>query len=334
MTQPAVNSEQVAALFAERRQYEAWLATLEAKRATTPPHIYQRVHADYSARLQRVNEQLAAHDAALRELESSLTTRLASLDIDEARCRDEVAEVELRALVGELSPEHQREVTERAQAALATATAERARVVDELARLRAILEAAAPSAAPAPAEAPPAPQGAGAPASSEPPAGQAHASADAAAGGAESSHPPASAPVAADNTPVGPAAEEWQRTLDGIPQSRATPSSPPSTVAAASNGAASTPERVGGPGPFDDLEFLKAMTESRPATTGTAPASPVSATPTPASVPAPALRATESVPASEPPAEQPKTLKCQECSTLNYPTEWYCERCGAELAAL
>jgi uncharacterized OB-fold protein len=34
------------------------------------------------------------------------------------------------------------------------------------------------------------------------------------------------------------------------------------------------------------------------------------------------------------PSEQVKTLKCQECSTMNYPTEWYCERCGAELAAL
>ena len=34
------------------------------------------------------------------------------------------------------------------------------------------------------------------------------------------------------------------------------------------------------------------------------------------------------------PAEQAKTLKCQECGTMNYPTEWYCERCGAELAAL
>ena len=32
--------------------------------------------------------------------------------------------------------------------------------------------------------------------------------------------------------------------------------------------------------------------------------------------------------------DQVKTLKCQECGTLNYPTEWYCERCGAELAAL
>ena len=33
-------------------------------------------------------------------------------------------------------------------------------------------------------------------------------------------------------------------------------------------------------------------------------------------------------------AEQSKTLKCGECGTMNYPTEWYCERCGAELAAL
>jgi hypothetical protein len=33
-------------------------------------------------------------------------------------------------------------------------------------------------------------------------------------------------------------------------------------------------------------------------------------------------------------AERHKTLKCQECGTMNYPTEWYCERCGAELAAV
>jgi hypothetical protein len=29
-----------------------------------------------------------------------------------------------------------------------------------------------------------------------------------------------------------------------------------------------------------------------------------------------------------------KTLKCGECGAPNYPTEWYCERCGAELASL
>ena len=33
-------------------------------------------------------------------------------------------------------------------------------------------------------------------------------------------------------------------------------------------------------------------------------------------------------------AEAAKSLKCGECGSMNYPTEWYCERCGAELASL
>jgi hypothetical protein len=32
-------------------------------------------------------------------------------------------------------------------------------------------------------------------------------------------------------------------------------------------------------------------------------------------------------------SEAIKSLRCQECGTLNFPTEWYCERCGGELAA-
>jgi hypothetical protein len=29
-----------------------------------------------------------------------------------------------------------------------------------------------------------------------------------------------------------------------------------------------------------------------------------------------------------------KTLKCRECGSMNDPSEWYCERCGAELSAI
>jgi hypothetical protein len=36
----------------------------------------------------------------------------------------------------------------------------------------------------------------------------------------------------------------------------------------------------------------------------------------------------------EPDAEDPKPLKCRDCGTMNLPTEWYCEQCGAELAAV
>lgn len=33
-------------------------------------------------------------------------------------------------------------------------------------------------------------------------------------------------------------------------------------------------------------------------------------------------------------AEVEKALKCRECGTMNLATEWYCEHCGAELAAM
>jgi hypothetical protein len=34
------------------------------------------------------------------------------------------------------------------------------------------------------------------------------------------------------------------------------------------------------------------------------------------------------------PSQGAKTLKCADCGAMNFPTEWYCERCGAELASL
>ena len=37
-------------------------------------------------------------------------------------------------------------------------------------------------------------------------------------------------------------------------------------------------------------------------------------------------------PSAEIRREQEKTLKCPECGAYNYATEWYCERCGGELA--
>jgi hypothetical protein len=63
---------------------------------------------------------------------------------------------------------------------------------------------------------------------------------------------------------------------------------------------------------FDDLAFLRSVTDS-----GTA------GTSTPAS----------STGRGGAQADQTKTLRCTECGTMNFPTEWYCERCGGELAA-
>lgn len=71
--------------------------------------------------------------------------------------------------------------------------------------------------------------------------------------------------------------------------------------------------------PFDEFPVL------RPGGGSSAP--PSTAVATPPSVP-------KTGGTQDPRSEQHKTLKCPECGAANYPTEWYCERCGGELATM
>jgi hypothetical protein len=73
--------------------------------------------------------------------------------------------------------------------------------------------------------------------------------------------------------------------------------------------------------PFDEFPVL------RPATGVSTPSPTTSAVATPPAVP-------KSSGLNDPRSEQHKTLKCPECGASNYPTEWYCERCGGELATM
>ena len=99
---------------------------------------------------------------------------------------------------------------------------------------------------------------------------------------------------------------------------------------------------------FDELAFLQSVVEQpspAPAHAAEPPRALNGPLPIGRSGPQPAVRpSAQARPASTPsatpaflkdmPTEQVKTLKCQECGTMNYPTEWYCERCGGELAAM
>ena len=87
----------------------------------------------------------------------------------------------------------------------------------------------------------------------------------------------------------------------------------------------------------DELDFLKSVTGGRGAAQATPAASGAGPTATDAGRTSGAHAAVGTAGAQPPKATPPgqaKTLKCAECGTLNRPTEWYCERCGAELAAL
>jgi hypothetical protein len=371
--------EHVSALYEERQRFEAWLSALEAKRATTPVHIYTRVHADYGARLQRVVEELRTHRTALQETESTLIDRLTALDGEESKHRDEAAEAELRATVGELASGQFTEVTERTSGAIATVNEERGRLQAELSQLRHLLDV---GTAPLPANAE----------TAKSPRAESSAH-EAQRLRLVDSGAPASAPV--PNAPPAPTPADWElsfeNALGGGPAA-------PSPRTSGARAAEKAPEKPAESNPFDDLEFLKTMVDrnsgehgivsgtreqgiasgtreqgsgsrehpSEPAASPTSapeplqtmpmsppvkqrpqPPVPVVASGLPLIMPdAPAPPRVEprfpqsgsrdSVPSylKESPPEQVKTLKCQECGTLNYPTEWYCERCGAELAAL
>lgn len=88
--------------------------------------------------------------------------------------------------------------------------------------------------------------------------------------------------------------------------------------------------------PVDELAFLKSVSDEEPRGTRR-PSNPGMVSPTatsaPPRTPEPAVQ-TAAPSVSKAAAGVAKTLKCGECGTLNRPTEWYCERCGAELAGV
>src|SRR5687767_1747123 len=115
----------VTALMQERLRIEEWLAALEGKRAITPPHVYERVRADYDKRLGEIMESLAGRTNELRQMINALTARMARLQTDENAKRDERHEAELRATVGELEASKWETLRRSIDDAIARLTAER-----------------------------------------------------------------------------------------------------------------------------------------------------------------------------------------------------------------
>jgi len=79
--------------------------------------------------------------------------------------------------------------------------------------------------------------------------------------------------------------------------------------------------------PIDELAFLKSVSEDDKNAPSPQRASGAQFQPDDP------LDATPLAPIDEN-APVEKTLKCRDCGTMNLATEWYCENCGAELAAM
>jgi hypothetical protein len=303
MTTPAGNPlDAVAGLMLERQRYEAWIAQLEAKRAITPPHVFERVRADYEARLRSVIEQLSGRTTELKDTIAALTTRLAKLQQEEGKLRDERYEAELRAAVGEFTPEQWKELVATSDAELARRAADRANVSSELARLQQILSMSG-SRAPT-GEVPPLP-------------------ANALDGGT----PPRSSSAPVPSVPGTPGAGQHAPNFDELAFLKSVIDPRAEAAAAAAAAAAASP-----PPPTSSPSTPDAGSTSAPRVRPAASA---------VSTPQEQKPAVERVPEPEVPeflkdvpVDNVKSLRCAECGSMNLPTEWYCERCGAELTSM
>jgi hypothetical protein len=295
--------EDLNALLEERAQYERWIAQLNAKREQTPPHVFERVRSDYAMRLDSVMEQLRNRAEGLQSSASTLQERVTALTTQETTRRDARAEIELRAMVGEYTAERANQELAVCDAEIGRLESERSTAAAELHRLQEILGSVRQPSGTRPAEAP------------------AHAVAAAPAHAAAAPHapppPPPSRPLGAPAAPPEQEADDELAFLNSV-MDRAQDSPAPLVSPPTSR----TPSAPGAPR-IDDIPLVTSLepsdrAESQPAREGVS------------------LRQATGTPAflKGMPTEQVKTLKCQECGTMNYPTEWYCERCGGALAAM
>ena len=245
-------------LLEERRQYEAWLARINAAGDAAPERVRVRVRADYEARLQAVTEELKAHADAGRQLVAQRKELFLDLQKKEKAAAERLAETELRHAVGEYDETQWTQVHKDALAELVAVREELqevARDIEKLEELDSMVRAR-----PGPRVGP----------------------------------PPKPQPRPDDRRKISPA-------------------------------------------PVDELAFLKSVTEDEKTAPSPKRASGAQFQPAiPGDPPRSAPMSSSITPSASvnDDAEVVKTLKCKECGTMNLATEWYCESCGAELAAL
>ena len=290
------------ALIAERQQYEQWISTLNAKREGTPEHVFERVQADYRSRLDRVVTDIKSHAEELQLSISTLSSRLVEVARDEDTRREGLQEAELRAAVGEYEPDQWQQIKTEAESALEKIAADRESLDSQLGELRSIqkLSEMGPSV------------------STD--SGAAPQLVDIAVPVPQPAREPE---TRAPEIRVEPAAQEPAAAASAGHRSgtaamgRATQE----PIAAAPS---PPPEPITEP---SDHASLEPITSAAPAAAGAASKPRSMKSPTGG---VSAVRARSE--AARPDAA--KTLKCPECGTANYPTEWYCERCGGELATM
>lgn len=315
---PSRSPTAVERLLEQQRQYQDWLDRLDQEaKGAAPSHVAERVRADYAARLEEVNSELREHEDTLRQSLADVKVRLEGLQKQHVERTDELAEARLRRQVGEYDEERFEEVSVRCKAQLAELTKAITAADKDIERYEEILrqiEGEAEEEAEVIEELTPAEE-------PEEKAVEARAAAPAPEGDARGGKSKRQAP-AEDVDELA-----FLRSItaeEAEPAEPAPPREPASRRASAP--AMPLPAAAAEPAPAAPPEPVE---EAAPAPPPPPPAPPA---------PAPPPKARRGG-GAEPPREaeegapEGRTLVCTECGTKNLPTEWYCEKCGAELSA-
>jgi len=296
-------------LLDERKQIEQWLVRLDKAADRTPESVRVRVRGDYESRLAAVVGELQGYEDDLRASLEEVQERHGAARELEREATEELAEAELRFTVGEYGDTEWSEKKTALLDRLIRIREDIGQAEDEIAELEEVLASIAAPEEPAPA---PAPVEAAEPEIAELDEID------------EEPEPRAPAPPRAVDERLSLGSDLGLRDLPAPPAPPPAPKPAPTTQT----------EAFG-----NELEFLKALSDEA----DKRPARASGATPRPPSVPIPTpeppkpvenLSDQQALSRSRPSVINQRTLKCGECGAMNLPTEWYCDRCGAELASL
>lgn len=345
-------------LVEQRRLFQDWLAKLDSADGM-PGHVTERVRNDYRTRLAQVEAELAEHQDALRQALEEAMTRQDGLISQQARRKDELAELRLRKHVGELDDDEFRRRNSELKSTLDQLNKELHNCIRDIERFEEILDTIASreerpeepeAAALAVAEEFPAPEPPQRRSTAKPPEPKSGGKRTAAA--REQVAPPAA------RKPVDEL--DFLRSVTGVVEPVKAPAPPSAPATSSSPSDAAAPADAGqqaAPGEQRDSpaepQAAQAGTQTERSAPPSAPdrveveAEPPAAPPV-ESEPPPVLDASAGfihIPQDVEPAptippkparvsvETQRTLVCGACGAANLPTEWYCEKCGAELSA-
>jgi hypothetical protein len=300
---------EIQTLLDERKRIEQWLVRLAKAADRTPAAVRDKVRGDYEARLSAVVTQLQGYEEDLRGSLEEVQARYAAAREEESQATEELSEAELRYAVGEFGDAAWSEKKTTILDRLIRIREELALAEEEIAELQEVLASIAAAPAEAAAEAP------------EPAA----AAAEPEIAELDVEEPPAKTAPAPSRVSLGADLGLRDLTASG------------KRPAVSAGGARAPKKEIAG----DELEFLKALSDdgqSRDAGTKkaakAAKEAPAHEAPAPKARSVEALSEANPLSRSRPSVINQRTLKCGECGAMNLPTEWYCDRCGAELASL